>query len=67
MLAIVLAVLFGVIAFAALIEIRASVATGVRRGRVICAELSLADPRSGAFSRAAVRRPRQLASRLAAA
>lgn len=39
MVAIVLSLLFGFIAFVALVEIQASVAKGFRRGRLIRAEL----------------------------
>ena len=68
MLTIVLSLLFGVIAFAALAEIRASVAKGLQRGRLIRAELAKASPPRAALSReVALRSPRPAALRHVAA
>ena len=43
MLAVALSVLFGFVAFAAIAQIHASVGQGVRRGRLILAELARTD------------------------
>ena len=44
MLAVAISLLFGLVAFAALAQIHASVSRGLRRGRLILAELSAATP-----------------------
>ena len=53
MLAIVLSLLFGLAAFAALAEIHASVIKGARRGRLILAEMACGE-RAAGRSRAAL-------------
>ena len=65
MLAIVLSLLFGLVAFAALAEIRASVVKGMRRGRSIRAELGTAAAHAN-VSQAARRTPRLALARAAA-